>query len=481
MTNEKYNILKAFLNQIPIPSAVMSVEKDASGNCGELRFAVINDVFKKSYYEMFAGTENDANISYDNFEKTIEGNLYTMHLPKEPNFEDVCFRAAWKGEFINTYVDTTKMYGFWTQDILNPITEKSDDPNISYCQFSYTLNKEMDTGKFAAVSPDIASFVIKACLELRNEHKFLESMETVTKDILEYTNSYAASTLTIDKEFRSYDIISAASSDPLNDIRAIFAKFPYEIVESWEALVKTTNSIIIKDEHDLDFYEEKAPAWVKTLRINNVQSLCLVPFSHGGETIGYLYITNFDVSHLVRIKETIELISFFLSSEVANHLFLQRLEYLSNVDMLTGVFNRNCMNVNVDELALKLEFNPRPFNVAFCDLNGLKTINDNGGHEQGDKLLVYAADVLKEVFATDKIYRAGGDEFTIISFDTEKNFEDKIKLLREKASDPDWLHFAIGYYHDADSGNLRLAMRYADERMYKDKNKFYEQYPDKRR
>ena len=63
----------------------------------------------------------------------------------------------------------------------------------------------------------------------------------------------------------------------------------------------------------------------------------------------------------------------------------------------------------------------------------------------------------------------------------EKNFEEKIKLLREKASDPNWLHFAIGYYHDADSGNLRLAMRYADERMYKDKNKFYEQYPDKRR
>ena len=481
MTNETYLKLKDYVNQLPIPSTIMAVEKLPDGSCGEVRFAVINDLLKKNYYDVFVGTEHDAGVDYESFDKHLEGQLYTMHLPKEPNFEDVCFRAAWKGEFINTYVDTSKVYGFWTQDILNPIMEKCDDPAISYCQFSYTLNKEMDTGKFASVSPDIASFVIKTCLELRNEHKFLDSMEIVTKDILEYTNSYAASTLTIDKEFRSFDIISAASSDPRNDIRKIFSSFPYEIVECWEELVKKTNSIIIKDEHDLDYYEKKAPAWVKTLRINKVKSLCLVPFTHNGETIGYLYITNFDVSHLVRIKETIELISFFLSSEVANHLFLQRLEYLSNVDMLTGVFNRNCMNVNVDELALKLEFNPRPFNIAFCDLNGLKTINDNGGHEQGDKLLVYAADVLKEVFATDKIYRAGGDEFTIISFDTEKNFEEKIKLLREKASDPNWLHFAIGYYHDADSGNLRLAMRYADERMYKDKNKFYEQYPDKRR
>jgi diguanylate cyclase (GGDEF)-like protein len=212
-----------------------------------------------------------------------------------------------------------------------------------------------------------------------------------------------------------------------------------------------------------------------------IKSLVLVPFEHQGDIIGYLYITNFDVNHVMRIKETLELLSFFISAEVANHLFLERLEYLSNVDMLTGVYNRNCMNVNVDELSLKLEFNPRPFNVAFCDLNGLKTINDNEGHESGDKLLVYAASVLKEVFTDDKIFRAGGDEFSIISFSTEAQFEEKIRLLREKASDPDWLYFAVGYYHDEDSGNLRLAMRYADERMYIDKNEFYEKYPDKRR
>ena len=188
MTNETYLKLKDYVNQLPIPSTIMAVEKLPDGSCGEVRFAVINDLLKKNYYDIFVGTEHDAGVDYESFDKHLEGQLYTMHLPKEPNFEDVCFRAAWKGEFINTYVDTTKLYGFWTQDILNPIAEKSDDPAISYCQFSYTLNKEMDTGKFAAVSPDIASFVIKACLELRNEHKFLDSMESVTKYILEYTN-----------------------------------------------------------------------------------------------------------------------------------------------------------------------------------------------------------------------------------------------------------------------------------------------------
>ncbi|SFB69877.1 sensor domain-containing diguanylate cyclase [Butyrivibrio sp. YAB3001] len=481
MTNENYQKLKSFVNMIPTPSVIMSVEKLADGSCGEVRFEVINDVFKNDYYEIFIKPNENSDIAYDEIESKVEGQLYTLHLPKEMNFEDICFRAAWHKDYITTYVDTTRMYGFWTQDILNPIAIESDDPSISYCQFSYTLNKEMDSGKFATVSPDIASFVIKSCLELRNEKKFHESMEIVTRELREYTNSFAASTLSIDKDFRTFEIISADVADNSLDIRKAFSAVPYDIIESWEELVKQTNSIIIKDEHDMAVVEEKAPEWVKTLRDNGVYRLCLVPFMHQDDIIGYLYITNFDLDHLLRVKETTELVSFFLSSEVANHLFLQRLEYLSNVDMLTGVYNRNCMNVNVDELSLKLEFNPRPFNVAFCDLNGLKTINDNDGHSQGDKLLVYAAQVLKEVFSDDKIFRAGGDEFTIISFSTQAEFEKKIELLREKASDPDWLYFAIGYYYDASSGNLRLAMRYADEQMYIDKDKFYEAYPEKRR
>ena len=258
-------------------------------------------------------------------------------------------------------------------------------------------------------------------------------------------------------------------------------RIPFEIVASWEKLLRDTNCIIITNDNEMATYEEKAPEWIRTLKENGVHSLCLVPFIHQGTIIGYLYIRNFNVAQTTRLKETIELVSFFLASEVANHLFLERMEYLSNVDMLTGVFNRNCMNVNVDELSIKLQIEPHPFNVAFCDLNGLKSINDNSGHDLGDKLLVYAADVLKEVFPDDKIFRAGGDEFVIISFNSEKAFCEKIERLREKASDPEWLYFAIGHYYDDNSGKLRLAMRYADERMYADKDKFYQKYPDKRR
>ncbi len=485
MANSTYEYFKETINSFLLPACVFAVKKGNDGLCSEATFFVVNEVFKKSFLETFRNGEHADDFDSDEVAKMVEGTHYYDHMPKDIKFETLLIEAAWENKHIHTYVDTTHVYGYWTEDILFPLECPEDfgdrNPDTSYCLFMYTLNKDMDTGKYASVSPDISSFVIKACLELRNEKEFLASMNTVTAEIREYTDAQSAAVLTYEKDQQCFNVIAESLKDGKKTVKEIFSEIPFEIVETWEDLLRDTNCIIIKDESDMAIYEQKAPEWVATMRQDNVHSLCLVPFIHQGIIIGYLFIKNYDTTQVTRIKETIELVSFFLAAELANHLFLERLEYLSNVDMLTGVYNRNCMNVNVDELALKLKFNPRPFNVAFFDLNGLKAVNDTGGHSQGDKLLVYSAALLKEIFADDKIYRAGGDEFVVISFDTKKSFEDKIEETRRRASDPDWMHFAIGYYRDDSEGKLRLAMRYADEAMYRDKNAFYEAHPDKRR
>ena len=482
MADEFYNKMKTVVNSFHLPGTAFSVEKRADGSCGEICFFAINDAFKKSYYELFVHNHSDEEIDYETFHTLIEGKPYTTHIPKEPNFEDICFRAAWKGEQIHTYVDTRKMYGFWTEDMLLPV-ECPESETVSYCIFLYTLNKDLDTGKFAAVSPDVSAYVLKTCVELRNETEFYASMNVVTRDLRVYADAFAACIMSVDREQKTFEIIAEdIKEDTGFTIKDIFSRVPFSIISSWEIALAETNCIIIKDQNDMDVIAQKAPEWVKTLRDNYVTTLALVPLIHQGEIIGYLYLAGFPVDKTVKIKEAIELVAFFLTSEMANHVFMEKLEYLSNVDVLTGVFNRNCMNVNVDELSLKLEINPRPFSVAFCDLNGLKIVNDTKGHSAGDKLLIDAAFLLKEVFKGDQIYRAGGDEFTIISLDDSKEeFEEKIRLLREKANDPDWLNFAIGYYHDDKGISLRYAMQYADERMYEDKKAFYAEHPDKKR
>ena len=225
--------------------------------------------------------------------------------------------------------------------------------------------------------------------------------------------------------------------------------------------------------------EKKAPEWVDTLRKNDVKSICLAPFIHQNMVIGYLYITNFDINTLSRVKDTIEMVAFFLASEVAHHIFIDKLRSLSSLDIRTGVQNRNAMNTKVDELAMELKISPTPYSVAFCNLATLKTININQGHDAGNNLLRDAGKILRDVFKDDFIYRSAGDEFAVISTNSsEKEFEKKINTLKEKASDPEWVYFTIGYYTDMTEGNLHTAMRFANEYGQEFKEEFYYEHPE---
>ena len=120
-----------------------------------------------------------------------------------------------------------------------------------------------------------------------------------------------------------------------------------------------------------------------------------------------------------------------------------------------------------------------PFAVIFADLNGLKRVNDAYGHGAGDNMLKTAASMLKEVFFDSEVYRAGGDEFMIIAAGiTEDELEKRLDQLKKQAERTSDVRFSIGTCF-CDSGNdILMAMRYADEKMYADKERYYRQHPE---
>ncbi len=93
-----------------------------------------------------------------------------------------------------------------------------------------------------------------------------------------------------------------------------------------------------------------------------------------------------------------------------NHI--EKIEYLSYHDQLTGLFNRRYF----DELLLPLVSEENyPCSIVSADVNNLKLINDSFGHLKGDELLLSFASVLNNsIIADENIVRVGGDEFTII-------------------------------------------------------------------
>ena len=232
----------------------------------------------------------------------------------------------------------------------------------------------------------------------------------------------------------------------------------------------------------MEVLKERNPVWHESLVKAGVESLVLFPLEYSDETLGYIWVTNFDTENAIKIKDTLELTTRLIASEIANYQLVDKLRILGTVDVLTGVNNRNAMNNRVDWFLRSNDKKPATIGVIFADLNGLKQKNDKEGHGAGDKLLKDAANILTDIFYDGEVYRAGGDEFMIIDCEaTCEELEKRVEKLRKDSEDPNNISFALGFYFDDGEGDIRKAMRTADERMYADKERYYTRFPERRR
>lgn len=121
-------------------------------------------------------------------------------------------------------------------------------------------------------------------------------------------------------------------------------------------------------------------------------------------------------AQLASFAATALLVSF-LAWILGNRTEAQRLqlEQLASRDALTGVHNRRALT---EELALAAEAFARgapPAAIVVLDLDHFKRINDEFGHEAGDRVLVEFCDVVRRhVRAVDRLFRLGGEEFVLL-------------------------------------------------------------------
>ncbi len=89
---------------------------------------------------------------------------------------------------------------------------------------------------------------------------------------------------------------------------------------------------------------------------------------------------------------------------------IKNLEQVAIKDPLTYLYTRNY----ADELIQKMIDAHNFFFVAFVDLDGLKIVNDEHGHEEGDFYIKTVAEILQDYFKDDSVCRYGGDEIVIV-------------------------------------------------------------------
>ncbi len=459
-------------------TCVLSVEKKPDGKCGAVRIVTGN----QKYIDSIALASGEVGLDSTEKVEFVPGSEYTRYIPKDLNFEEVCFRAAILKQPVHNCVHAPR-YNFDIMAYFMPMESKEE--NIGYCTYSQVLLPKNDNNLMSLnISQETAMEIIGTCIKLREDKPFREIMQEVIESILAICGAEYCCVLLMDSSQRKCTVLGQAKApgSNLSRMENYMGDDFYSLAENWMDTMSGSFCIVVRDEQDMAYIRDRNPAWYKSLKAARVDRLVLFPLISRGQLLGYIYASNFKEDDTGHIKDTLELTTYFIASEIANNQFIEQLQEMSRMDLLTGVMNRNAMNARISAISEVFGEAPKQLGVIFADMNGLKYINDHHGHEAGDLLLKNAAIILQNTFAGGEIYRAGGDEFFIlVPGANEAELQAKIAEIKKKAGMFDNVSFAAGYCVLRAGMDPRKALSEADEMMYADKENCYRENPELRR
>lgn len=204
------------------------------------------------------------------------------------------------------------------------------------------------------------------------------------------------------------------------------------------ALMNTNSSVVTAILNSAKSILDNQKQYELNLNFGNIHNIAFIKINVNNDTYvvaltGKEQFVNFDARFLSVFTDTM--------SKVLDKLDqFEKLTKSSDIDILTGLSNRNAYERDMNEKTIS-----NGMIYVIFDLFRLKTINDNYSHQKGDEYIKKTAEVLKKHFpkyiytidATGKkvrtetgscIYRVGGDEFVLIS-DTETYESVQIKLM----------------------------------------------------
>jgi diguanylate cyclase (GGDEF)-like protein len=163
-----------------------------------------------------------------------------------------------------------------------------------------------------------------------------------------------------------------------------------------------------------------------------------VPLYVGSEVIGAIDIVD-DQRSGVFSPDEIRLASMFAAQAaiaIQNARLYEQVQRLATLDELTGLYNRRGFYLLAEQIFRMAHRANGDLVLFFIDIDHMKQINDQLGHQAGDQALVDAATVLRGTFrVTDVIARMGGDEFAVLAYPSaETNTQQLANRLQAEVS-----------------------------------------------
>lgn len=159
-----------------------------------------------------------------------------------------------------------------------------------------------------------------------------------------------------------------------------------------------------------------------------------LPLHFRSKLLGYYIVTNsdFPINSLLCHTFTMAVSNSIENLCKISHInkAMEELNRIYVIDPLCNIYNRNGFIKHADEVFKECVANEKTVMLSFIDMDGLKFINDNYGHDEGDFAIKELANVIKECCEDGDICaRFGGDEFVI--FNRNAN-EDSCHILEQR-------------------------------------------------
>ena len=203
-----------------------------------------------------------------------------------------------------------------------------------------------------------------------------------------------------------------------------------------------------------------------------------VPLKVGDAVYGNLYLTDkhggrpFDTDD----RDLVEALALAAGIGIENarlHTALRLVTELqsdSRQDHLTGLGNRRAWDERLDEELSRSRRSRAPLSIALLDLDGFKSVNDQGGHQAGDRVLKEFADSWLRIVREggDFVARLGGDEFGLLAPGSHSGGV-KLMAVRHGRWESVGIPYSIGVATWNGSESADRLMHRADMSMYQSK------------
>lgn len=245
-----------------------------------------------------------------------------------------------------------------------------------------------------------------------------------------------------------------------------FQNMPPEASKSWYQEFNKNKHVAIKSIEDI---REKEPLQYQILESENIHSLVVVPLFDEKEAIGFYGIDNPPVKSIDYVSNMLQLMAYFVVSALRRRNLVRQLQDISYRDQLTELGNRHAMSIFMENMCQN-----KSIGVVYCDVTGLKRVNDTKGHAEGDKLIIRASESLKRVLGNYALFRIGGDEMLALCVGIEQAaLEEKVVQLKKDMAENDVV-MAVGAVWQVDNAvSMDKLLTESEQRMYEDKEAYY--------